>query len=115
MLNLACPLLVLGAPVTLALRAATARGRTQFVVPILHSRVAHALTRPWVVGVLYAGALIVTHFTGLYNLALEHPFVHDLEHLSYLVAGVLLWGVIPGVEPAGTNRASASGSWWSCC
>lgn len=100
MLNLVCPLLVLGAPVTLALRAATPRGRAQVVVPILHSRAAHALTRPWVVGVLYAGALIATHFTGLYNLALEHPFVHDLEHLSYLVAGVLLWGVILGVEPA---------------
>jgi putative copper resistance protein D len=99
LLGLVCPLAVLGAPVTLALRAATPRARSGFVVPVLHSRVAHALTRPWVVGVLYAGDLVATHFTGLYNLALADPYIHDLEHLSYLVTGVLLWGVILGVEP----------------
>jgi putative membrane protein len=98
-LGMVCPLAVLGAPVTLVLRAATPRGRSQYVVPVLHSRLAHALTRPWVVAVLYAGTLGITHFTGLYNLALANPAVHDLEHLSYLVTGVLLWGVILGVEP----------------
>lgn len=25
--------------------------------------------------------------------------MHDFEHLTYLVAGILLWGVILGVEP----------------
>ncbi|MBO0769951.1 MAG: cytochrome c oxidase assembly protein [Actinobacteria bacterium] len=99
LLGLVCPLAVLGAPVTLALRAATPRGRSQFVLPVLHSRVAHALTRPWVAGVVYAGALVATHFTALYNLALEQPLIHDLEHLAYLGTGVLLWGVILGVEP----------------
>lgn len=99
LLGLVCPLAVLGAPVTLALRATTPRARSQFVVPVLHSRVAYALSRPWVVGVLYAGGLVATHFTALYNLALEYPPVHDLEHFTYLVTGVLLWGVILGVEP----------------
>ncbi|MDR0341756.1 MAG: cytochrome c oxidase assembly protein, partial [Nocardiopsaceae bacterium] len=99
LLGLVCPLAVLGAPVTLALRAATPRGRSQFVLPVLHSRVAHALSRPWVVGVLYAGGLVATHFTALYNFALEHPYIHDLEHFTYLVTGILLWGVILGVEP----------------
>lgn len=99
LLGLVCPLAVLGAPVSLALRAATPRARSRFVVPVLRSRVAHALTRPWLVGVLYAGALVASHFTGLYNLALQHPFVHDLEHFGYLVTGLLLWGVVLGVEP----------------
>lgn len=99
LLGVVCPLAVLGAPVTLALRAATPQARFSFVVPLLHSRIAYALTRPWVVAAAYAADLIVTHFTGLYNLALADPVVHDLEHFSYLVAGILLWGVVLGVEP----------------
>lgn len=99
LLGAVAPLAVLGAPVTLALRAATPRARSTVVVPVLRSRIAHALTRPWVVAVLYAGDLVGTHFTGIYNLALADPVVHDLEHLSYLLTAVLLWEVVLGVEP----------------
>ncbi|TAM85544.1 MAG: cytochrome c oxidase assembly protein [Jatrophihabitans sp.] len=99
LLDVAAPLLVLGAPITVALRALAPATRSRYVLPVLRSRTAHALSRPVVVGVLYAGDLVGTHFTGFYNLALSHQVVHDLEHLSYLIIGVLLWSVVLGVDP----------------
>ncbi|HET7173320.1 MAG TPA: cytochrome c oxidase assembly protein [Nocardioidaceae bacterium] len=99
LLYLVAPLAVLGAPVTVALRALSAQDRSRFLLPVLHSRTAYVLTRPWVVGILYAVDLIGTHFTAWYNLSLYHAHVHELEHLSYLVVGILFWGVVLGVEP----------------
>ncbi|MGH3847397.1 MAG: cytochrome c oxidase assembly protein, partial [Pseudonocardiaceae bacterium] len=91
--------MALGAPFTLALRTVSPGVRRGFLLPILHSRVAHALTRLWVVGVLYAAAMFLTHFTGFYNLALGNDYIHDIEHLIYLVLSFLLWMLLVGVDP----------------
>ncbi|MGB0114016.1 MAG: cytochrome c oxidase assembly protein [Ilumatobacteraceae bacterium] len=48
--------------------------------------------------------LFVTHLTGIYDEALQNRFVHDAEHLAYLLTAVALWAV---VRSAG--RASAPG------
>lgn len=37
-----------------------------------------------------------THLTGLYDLALRNQWVHDLEHLVYLGASLLLWSALLG-------------------
>lgn len=99
LLDVAAPLVVLGAPITVALRALAPATRSQYLLPVLRSGIVHALSRPVVVGIVYAGDLVLTHFTGFYNLALYHQWVHDLEHLSYLVIGVLLWAAVLGVDP----------------
>lgn len=99
LLGVVSPLAVLGAPATLAQGASTPRERSRYLVPVVHSRTAHALTRPWVVGILYTADLVVTHFTGFYNLALQNQYLHNLQELSYIAVGVLLWGVILGVQP----------------
>ena len=39
----------------------------------------------------YVGAMWVWHIPALYDLALEHPAVHVLEHVSFAGAGALYW------------------------
>ena len=39
----------------------------------------------------YVGAMWVWHIPALYDLALEHPAVHVLEHISFTGAGALYW------------------------
>ena len=99
LLYLVAPLAVCGAPATVALGALSPAQRRRWVLPVLHNPVTHWLTRPVVVGVLYAGDLLASHFTGWYNLALTNDYVHDMEHLSYIVFGFLLWEVVIGVDP----------------
>jgi cytochrome c oxidase assembly factor CtaG len=54
-------------------------------------RVVHALTRPFVALPLWLGGYLVWHVPVLYDAALEHHALLHLEHLTYLVTGVLLW------------------------
>lgn len=94
----AAPLLLLGTPVTLALRAATAPGRKR-LLRVLHSRIVAALTNPVVTWSLFALVMWLTHFTGLYDLALENEWAHVAEHAAYLVAACLFWWPVIGLEP----------------
>jgi cytochrome c oxidase assembly factor CtaG len=41
--------------------------------------------------VAYVAAMWIWHVPALYNAALEHSFVHTLEHLSFAAAGLLYW------------------------
>ena len=40
---------------------------------------------------LYVGAMWAWHIPALYDLALEHPLVHILEHTFFTAAGALYW------------------------
>ena len=86
------PLLVLSNPVTLAFRVCSPATRRRWVVPILRSRAVRILTNPWVTWVLFAGALLGTHFTPFYDAALRN---HDLdffvEQPLYLIAAFLFY------------------------
>lgn len=99
------PLAVLGAPATVALRALSPARRSRYVLPVLHNRFTHALTRPQVAGFLFACDLLATHFTAWYNLSLENEYIHDLEHLSYVASAFLFWEVVIGTDPI-RDRAS---------
>lgn len=86
------PLLVLGNPVTLAFRASSPATRRRWVLPILRSRAVRILTNPWVTWVLFAGALLATHFTPFYDLALtNHDLDYFVEQPLYLVAAFLFY------------------------
>jgi putative membrane protein len=43
---------------------------------------------------LWAVALVAWHLTPLYDAALDHIWLHQLEHLCFFAAGVLLWASI---------------------
>jgi putative membrane protein len=47
---------------------------------------------------LWAALLVSWHLSPAYDAALSHTWLHQLQHLSFLVAGVLLWAalVLPG-------------------
>ena len=93
------PLLALGAPITLALRIASPETRHRLILPVLHSRIVRVLASPLVAWPLFAVAMWLTHFSPLYNAALEDPNVHDAEHLLYLATGLLFWWPVVAADP----------------
>lgn len=97
-------LLVLGAPVTLALRALRRRtdgsmGPREWVLAVVHSPFAAVLTRPVVAGVLFIGSLVVFYYSSLLDLALETHTGHVLMTAHFLVSGYLFAGCLVGVDP----------------
>lgn len=93
------PLLALGAPVTLALRVASPRIRRSILLPILHSRLVKAVSWPPVGWAIFAAVMWATHFSPLFNAALENEALHSAEHLLYLGAGALFWWPVVGADP----------------
>ena len=96
----AAPLIVLGAPVTLLLRAATPAVRGRWLLPMLHSRALRIVGQPVVAWLLFAGVMWASHFSALFDLALENPLVHDLEHGAFLAAALLFWWPVIGLDPS---------------
>jgi putative copper resistance protein D len=90
--------LALGAPVTLALRALPATPR-RWLLALLHSRFAKVVTFPLVTVPVFVGTLYVLYFTSLYVATLEHPVVHDLLHVHFVLAGCLFFWPLLGVDP----------------
>ena len=88
----AAPLLVLGAPVTLAFRASSPLTRRRWVLPILRSRTVRALTNPILTWLLFAGVLLGAHFTGFYEWALvNHDADVFIEQPAFLIAAFLFY------------------------
>lgn len=96
----AAPLIALSAPVTLVLRVASPATRKRWILPVLHSRVLRFLAFPVVSWVLFAAAMWVSHFSPLFDAALENPWIHDVEHAIYLVTALLFWWPAVALDPA---------------
>jgi putative copper resistance protein D len=85
------PLLVLGAPITLAFRASSRPGR-RAIVRVLRSTAVRILTNPYVTWVLFAGVLIGAHFTPFYDWALaSHGLSTMVEQPLFLIAAFLYY------------------------
>jgi len=100
LMMVAPPLLLLGAPVTLALQASAPGLRKRYLVPVLRSRAVRILSSSILAWGLFAGVLWVSHFSGLYERSLESGVVHDLEHVLYLFAALLFWRPVVANDPA---------------
>jgi cytochrome c oxidase assembly factor CtaG len=96
----AAPLLVLGAPVTLLLRASTPGFRRRWLLPLLRSRPLRLLSAPPLAWAQFAVVLWASHFSPLYEAAVRNDGVHALEHLLYLASAVLFWSPVVGVDPS---------------
>lgn len=90
--------LALGAPVTLALRTMPRRPR-RLLLDLLHSRVVGVLTFPLVPWLLFVGSPFALYFSGWYAATLQHPLLHDLLHLHFLVVGSLFFWPLLGIDP----------------
>lgn len=95
----AAPLLLLGTPITLGLRAATPSLRREVLLPFLHSHFVRAVTFPVVAWLLFATTMWASHFSPLYNEALENEWIHRFEHFWYLAAALLFWWQVIGLDP----------------
>ena len=103
-LNMLVPiLLVLAAPITLALRAlkpAEERGPREWLVMILHSRPVRWLAHPLIALAQYAASLYLMYFTGFFNWAMHDHVGHLFMILHFMFAGGLFYWVVIGADPA---------------
>lgn len=95
---IAAPLLAAGAPLRLALGATGGSTRTG-LVHVLASRPARMLSRPLSSWLLFVGVIVGWHLSPLYNLAVRHVLLHDLEHVLLLATAVLFWAQVVGADP----------------
>jgi cytochrome c oxidase assembly factor CtaG len=96
----AAPLIVLAGPITLLLRFVSPDDRRRYVLPFLHSRPVRAITYPVVSWLLFAGVMWVSHFSPLFDAALESEPIHFLEHALFLGSALLFWWPAIGVDPS---------------
>jgi putative membrane protein len=96
---LAAPLLLAGAPITLALRVA-GPGVRRRILAVLQSRIVHAISFPIVAWVLFAAVNWGWHFSVLYDQALENQALHYLQHATFLGAALLFWWPAIGADPS---------------
>src|SRR6266536_2889211 len=94
------PLLLLGGPLSLLLRADPPWLPRRALVRLLRSRPVRVLAHPVTALSLFTVVLVGWHLTALYNLALERDWVHELEHVAFLVTALLFWWPAIGVDPA---------------
>jgi putative membrane protein len=99
LLSLIAPALLLwGRPAGLALRAGGSRVRSRLGAA-LSSGPARAIAQPAVGLSLFAATILVSHLTGLFELALTDPFVHALEHAAMFWAGLAFLAPLIAADP----------------
>jgi putative membrane protein len=100
LLGMFAPLgLVMGAPVTLTLRALpTEAART--TVALLAARPIRVLTHPVTAAILDMGGMYLLYLTPLYVLSMDMPIVHGLIQVHFLISGSLFVWSIAGPDPA---------------
>ena len=96
--------LVLGAPVTLALRALKARqdgtlGPRELVLGLVHSPYLKAVGNPIFAAVFFFASLVVFYWTGLFELALTTHTGHLIMTAHFILAGYFFAWVLVGVDP----------------
>ena len=70
-------------------------------------RFLHWLTGPWVALVVWTAAMWAWHVPRIYDYAATHQTVHNLEHLSFVLGGILVWNLL--IDPAHTHRLTVPG------
>jgi cytochrome c oxidase assembly factor CtaG len=67
----------------------------------------HFLLKPKVAFVLWAVVIAAWHVPAAYDYTLTHQVVHDVEHLSFVIVGLLVW--IQLVDPARRRELTVAG------
>ncbi|WP_415648200.1 cytochrome c oxidase assembly protein [Stackebrandtia soli] len=103
-LNMLIPiLLVLSAPITLALRAippSSGRGPREWLLLLIHSRFVTAVSHPLIALGLYVFSLYMMYFTGLFEWAMRDHAGHLFMVFHFMAAGGLFFWLIIGPDPA---------------
>jgi putative copper resistance protein D len=97
--------IVLGAPITLALRTLPQgrnpeeRGVRGTLIALLHSKPAGIVTNPIVILALFDGSLFVLYMTPLFGNMMPSHLGHLVMNVHFLLAGILFFHVIIGIDP----------------
>lgn len=98
-------LLVLGAPVTLALRALPAAGRNdppgprEWLLAALHSRFSRLITNPIVATALFVAGFYGLYFGGIFDVAAGSHAGHVAMNVHFLLSGYVFYWVVIGIDP----------------
>ena len=109
LLTMAIPVfLVLGAPLTLALRTIRkrddgSRGAREWILLLVHSRVARVLTHPLVAAGLFAASLWVFYYSSLFRWATTDHVGHEWMTIHFLIVGYLFVQTLVGIDPVGNQ------------
>ena len=106
LLGMVAPIgIVLGAPITLALRTLP-QGRTNqergvrgTLIALLHSKPAAVFTNPVSALALFDGSLFVLYMTPLFGNLMQSHLGHLVMSVHFLLAGILFFHVIIGIDP----------------
>ena len=105
LLGMAIPvLLVLSAPITLALRTIRkrddgSRGPREWIMLAVHSRIAAVFTNPLVAGGLFAASLWAFYYSPLFRWSTEDHVGHTWMVVHFLIIGYLFAQTLVGVDP----------------
>jgi putative membrane protein len=101
LMSVAPPLILLGAPQLPLLHGLPQFFARRVVGPILRAssvkRLGHFVSNPAFCWLAAALALLGWHVPAVFELALRWNWLHELEHASFLVAGLLFWW--PVIQP----------------
>ncbi|GAA1723030.1 cytochrome c oxidase assembly protein [Streptomyces yatensis] len=97
-------LLLLGAPVTLTLRALPAAGRgrkgpRELLVALLHSRYTRIISHPAFTIPLFIASLYALYFTSLFDFLMGSKAGHIAMMVHFLAVGLVFFWPIMGVDP----------------
>jgi putative membrane protein len=87
------PLMLLGAPLLLVVALPPPRIARR-IAGFAQSPAGHAIFAPITGWILFVAVLWASHFSPLYEAALEHPGVHVAEHALYVTAAFLFWASV---------------------
>jgi putative copper resistance protein D len=97
--------IVLGAPITLALRTlpigrdSQEQGIRGSFVALLHSKLGKFYTNPIVALAIFDGSLFALYFTPLFGSLMQGHTGHFIMSLHFLLAGILFFQILIGIDP----------------
>ncbi|MET1086559.1 MAG: cytochrome c oxidase assembly protein [Arthrobacter sp.] len=96
--------LVLGAPVTLALRALPpradgTRGPREWLLVFVHSKFSQVVTHPIFAAANFAGSIVLFYYSELFGYAMREHVGHELMILHFLLTGYIFILSMIGTDP----------------
>jgi putative copper resistance protein D len=96
--------LVLGAPVTLALRALTARrdssrGPREWLLIFIHSKFSQLVTHPLFAAANFAGSIVLFYYSDAFGFAMREHVGHVLMNVHFALTGYIFVLTMIGTDP----------------
>ncbi|MGP4033602.1 cytochrome c oxidase assembly protein [Pseudarthrobacter sp. 1C304] len=96
--------LVLGAPMTLALRALTprrdsSRGPREWLLIMIHSKFSQLVTHPLFAAANFAGSIVLFYYSDAFGYAMRDHIGHELMNLHFALTGYIFVLTMIGTDP----------------